>query len=247
MEVMVECVCGKRFRVDPERVKDFPCESCGRPLNVPTKALDITLTRLRSRMDQGTPGVREAVKGAVALKNIHALPLIRRAAESGDRESASIAIVGLADYPGPGHELLLKWISESRLTLARVVSAFRDRSYGLGPEFLCGLIDAGRLKESEIAEVADYLGESETEIALATLKAARLQYPNLGSIFKNALSKMHALDADADAIPETAKSIPGKKVDPADAEKGKKKGCFGALILLVAVAAAATAALLQVI
>ena len=44
------------------------------------------------------------------MKNVHAVPLLIRAAESGVREAVNSALVGLADYPGVGREVLMDWI-----------------------------------------------------------------------------------------------------------------------------------------
>jgi len=61
MTVYVECICGKKFHVDRAQVQKFDCEGCGRGLVVPSPQLEAQLNRIRERMKQGEPGMREAM------------------------------------------------------------------------------------------------------------------------------------------------------------------------------------------
>lgn len=241
MEVLVECICGRKFHVDPEQVGEFDCEACGRPLVVPPEAMVGKLSALRARMATGEPGMREAMREAAALRNPHALPLLKNGAESGVREAVNIALCGMCDLKGPGTDLVSAWISEGRLSMSRLASAFRELKYDRGTDFLCGMIDSGGLKENQIAEVAGYLGETGSPAALETLKAARKAFPNMSSILDAALSKMRHLDSSAGGVPDEAKRIPGR----AGAEEpAEKKGCMGLLLMLAFVIAAIAAAVL---
>lgn len=240
MEVLVECICGRKFHVDSEQVDEFECESCGRPLTVPPEAMVAKLATLRARMATGEPGMREAMREAAALRNVHVLPLLRAGAESGVRDAVNTALCGMCDMQGPGTDLVANWIAEGRLSMSRLASAFRELKYERGTDFLCGLIDNGGLKENQIAEVAGYLGETGSPAALETLKAARKAYPNMSAILDAALSKMRHLDSSAGGVPDEAKRIPGQP----GAESPAKKGCLGILVVLVLVVAAAAAAVL---
>lgn len=241
MEVLVECICGRKFHVDTEQVDEFECESCGRPLTVPPEAMVARLATLRARMATGEPGMREAMREAAALRSAHALPLLRTGAESGVREAVNTALCGLCDMEGAGTDVVAAWIAEGRLSMSRLASAFREQKYERGTAFVCGLIDGGRLKENQIAEVADFLGESGSPVALDTLKAARKTYPNMSAILDAALNKMRHLDSSAGGVPEEAKRIPGQSdggTVPA------RKGCLGLLLMIVFAMAAIAAAVL---
>lgn len=240
MEVLVECICGRKFHVDTEQVDEFECESCGRPLTVPPEAMIARLNTLRARMATGEPGMREAMREAAAMRDPHVLPLLRAGAESGVREAVNTALCGMCDMPDAGTDLVADWIAQGRLSMSRLASAFRELKYDRGTDFLCKLIANGGLKENQIAEVAGYLGETGSPAALETLKAARKAYPNMSSILDAALSKMRHLDSSAGGVPDEAKRIPGQSADEAPA----KKGCMGVLLVFVLVIAAAAAVVL---
>lgn len=236
MSVYVECICGKKYEIDPEQVSKFDCEGCKRPLQVPSAKLVATLSQLRERMTKGAPGLRDAMSRAAALRNFHAIPLLKQGAESGEREPVNIALTGLVDFPGPGHEVLVGWIKSGALGPARLVTALRERKYEGGPDFICELAEKGVLKESQIAEVAPYLGKSNSHRALQVLKTARRKYPNLGGLLDDALANMRELDETAGDIPDEAKRIPGRKGSARVEEAPEKKGCMGlVLAILVAV------------
>ncbi len=235
MTVYVECICGKKFHVDRAQVQKFDCEGCGRGLVVPSPQLEAQLNRIRERMKQGEPGMREAMSQAAEMRNPHAVPLIREGAQSGLREAVNIALVGMADYPGEGRQMLTDWIVEGRLTVNRLISAMREGKYEPGANYLCDLVAQGKLKESHIAEIAPYLGESGSQKALETLKALRRKYPNLGGILDDALAKLRHLDDSAGAIPDEAKSIPGRVSGRQSERLPAKKGCLGLLLAIVAV------------
>ena len=230
MSVYVECICGKKYQVDRDQVQKFDCEGCGRGLVVPSPQLEAKLAQLRQRMTQGEPGMRDAMSQAVELRNPHAVPIIRDGAQSGLREAVNIALVGMADYPGEGQQLLTEWIVEGRLSVARLIGAMRDGKYQLGADYLCDLVAKGKLKESHVAEIAPYLGESGSERALQTLKELRRKYPNLGGILDDALAKLRHLDDSAGAIPDEAKVIPGRPSGRESARQPEKKGCLGLLL-----------------
>jgi hypothetical protein len=238
MQVYIECVCGKKYDVDRTQVNKFECEGCGRALTVPAPQLVKELDALRARMQQGEPGMRDAMKQAIEMRNPHVVPLIMQGAQSGQREAVNIALVGLADFPGTGQEVLASWLTGGELSVARLVSAFREQGYKPGADYLCVLINNGKLKESQIAEAAGYLGESGSEGALHTLKEQRRKFPNLSGILDDALARLRHLDDNAGGIPDEAKQIPGRasaRVSARDEAPARKKGCMG---LLLAVAAA---------
>jgi len=243
MEVLVECICGRKFQVDSEQVKEFECESCGRPMVVPPPPMAQKLAAIRARMGTGEPGMREAMRDAAALGTPHALPLLRGGAESGVREAVNTALCAMCDLVGPGTDLVAIWIQEGRLSMSRLASAFRELKYTSGTEFLCGLIDDGKLKENQVAEVADYLGETGSQRALDTLKAARKAYPNMSSILDQALTRLRHLDASAGGVPDEAKRIPGQSASAEEAPA--KKGCMGVLLMLAVIIAAVAAAVLS--
>lgn len=232
MQVYVECICGKKFHVDREQVSEFDCEGCGRKLVVPPEALYAKLESLRKRMKDGEPGMREAMTGAAALRNVHAIPLMKEGAQSGIREAVNTALVGLCDFPGPGHDVVSDWIGSGMLSVTRLVAALREGKYDSGADFICNLVAQDKLKESHVAEVAPYLGDSGSQRALTTLKELRRKYPNLGGILDSALAKLRHLDENAGTIPDEAKRIPGRE---SQREPAAKKGCMGLLLALVAV------------
>lgn len=236
MSVYVECICGKKYEIDPEQVSKFDCEGCKRPLQTPSPKLVSALNQLRERMKQGTPGLRDAMSKASAIRNFHAIPLLKAGAESGEREPVNIALVGLVDFPGPGQEMLVGWVKSGALGLSRLVTALRERDHDGGPDFICELIEKGILKESQLAEVAPYLGRSNSPRALQVLKAARRKYPNLGGLLDSALSNMRELDDTAGDIPDEAKRIPGRKGSARVEEATEKKGCMGLLLALLVTA-----------
>ena len=86
---------------------------------------------------------------------------------------------------------------------------------------------------SQIGEVAPYLGESESVVAVQSLKSARLSYPNMSGILDMQLSKLQHLDDSASDIPDSAKRIPGQS----GSSEPQKKGCMGLLILGAALVA----------
>lgn len=241
MEVLVECICGRKFHVDPEQVNEFDCEACGRPLVVPPAAMAEKLASLRARMATGEPGMRDAMRDAGQVRSPHVLPLLKTGAESGVREAVNTALCALTDMSGPGTDLLADWINEGRLSMSRLASAYRELKHDRGTGFLCTMIDQGRLKENQVAEVADYLAETGAPGALETLKAARKAYPNMSSILDAALNKMRHLDSTAGGVPDEAKRIPGQS---ADAAPEARKGCMGLVAALVVAAALAAAAVL---
>jgi hypothetical protein len=230
MSVYVECICGKKYHVDRAQVQKFDCEGCGRALVVPSPQLEAKLNQLRERMKQGEPGMRDAMSQAVELKNSHAMPLIREGAQSGLREAVNIALVGMADFPGDGRQVLTDWIVEGRLSVNRLISAMREGKYAMGADYLCDLVAKGKLKESHITEIAPYLGDSGSQRALETLKALRRKHPNLGGILDDALAKLRHLDDSAGGIPDEAKMIPGRPSGRQSERQPAKKGCVGLLL-----------------
>ncbi|MCF6227328.1 MAG: hypothetical protein L3J82_01515 [Planctomycetes bacterium] len=228
MQTLVECICGKKYEVDSDAIKDFECEGCGRSLTVPNAAVAEQVKQLKAQIRSGPYGVREAVKIAVALKSPHVLPVLSLAAESGVRDAVSKVIVGLIAFPGPGHDMLIDWLKSNRLSVSRLASALRDEGSEHGPAFVCALIDKGYIKESQIGEIAPYLGDSEEVKAVKTLKSARLSYPHLSAILDMQLSKLQHLDDSASDIPESAKKIPGQVESP----EVEKKGCMGMLLVI---------------
>ncbi|MHC4840830.1 MAG: hypothetical protein ACYTDT_07670 [Planctomycetota bacterium] len=227
MQTRVECICGKKYEVDAAAIGNFECEGCGRNLTVPTASVAERVEQLRAGLKGGPPGVRDAVKQALEMKSFHALPILALAAESGVREAVSTVIAGLVDFPGPGHDMLHDWLRSGKLSVPRFASALRDEKSERGPKFVCDMIDRGELRESQIGEIAPYLGESEFVVVVQTLKSARLSYPNLSGILDMQLSKLQHLDDSALDIPDSAKKIPGQD---ASSEQGKK-GCAGLLFL----------------
>lgn len=227
METRVECVCGKKYQVDNTVIDNFECEGCGRNLTAPSNSMAERVSQLRKQLDTGPHGVREAVKEAVTMKSPHALQVMAIAAESGVRDAVSKVIIGLIEFPGPGHDMLIEWLKTRKLSVSRLVSALRDEKSERGPAFVCALIDKGFIKESQIGEVSPFLGDSDAIIAVKTLKSARLSYPNLSSILDAQLAKLQHLDDSASDIPESAKRIPGQQVDTYG---GEKKGCMGLLL-----------------
>ena len=218
----------KKYEVDSDAISDFECEGCDRHLIVPNAAEAEKVQQLKAQIRSGPYGVRQAVKIAVALKSPHALPVLSLAAESGVRDAVSKVIVGLIAFPGPGHDMLIDWLSSNRLSVSRLASALRDESSERGPAFVCALIDKGYIKESQIGEIAPYLGDSEEVKAVKTLKGARLSYPHLSAILDMQLAKLQHLDESALDIPESAKKIPGQVIEP----EVEKKGCMGMLLLV---------------
>lgn len=239
MEVVVECLCGKKYSVDSTTVNEFACQGCKRNLSVPDLELHKQLASLRQAWQDAGDNVKR--KAAVAeqaadLRNPHALPLLQAAAQSGVREAVNAALVGLCRYAGAGQELLFGWLRQGALGVTRLVSAFKETGFPEGVDFLCDAIDAGKLKENQISECAAFLGESGQPRALATLKALRRAYPAQAGILDNALAKLAHLDESATEIPENAKLIPGR---PSQAAEPARKGCMGVLLFLVLVVALA--------
>ncbi|MBK9975288.1 MAG: hypothetical protein IPP14_11005 [Planctomycetes bacterium] len=244
MDVLVECICGRKYQVDPKQVDEFPCEACGRILTVPEPDLSARLDALRQRMAQGEPGMREAMKDAASLHNPHALPLLKAGAESGVREAVNTALCGLCDYPGPGTDLVREWIVQGRLSVSRLASSFRELKFDGGAPFICAMVRDRSLKENQIAEVAGYLGDTGTQEALDTLVAARRDFPNMSSILDDALSKLRHLDKTAGGVPDEAKRIPNSQGRMGVDAEPAKKGCMGLLLVLALVIAAVAAAVL---
>ncbi len=236
MQTYIECTCGKKYHVDRRQVERFACEGCRRELTVPGEALAARLEQLRARMkDGGEPGMREAAKKAAELNDFHALSILKEAAQSGVRDAVNTALVGLADFEGAGEDVIADWVKTGALSPMRLTAAFREKEYTRGAALICSMIDNGRLKEAQIAEVAPYLGDSGSKRALESLKAARRAYPNLGGILDDALARMKGLDDSAGEIPEEAKRIPGRSAgQPAAPSGGGKKGCAGVLLLALA-------------
>lgn len=234
MPVVVDCVCGARYEVDPAEVTEFECERCKRKLAVAAGGDVERVARLRARMRQGEPGMRDAMREAATLKTPAAVGLLREGAESGMREAVNLALCGLADYEGPGTDLLAQWISEGRLTVSRLATAMREQKFAGGVGMLCRFIAEGRLKESQLSEAAAFLADSNDVRALETLKAARRSHPNLAGILDQALAGMRHLDASAGGVPDEAKHIPGAGEAPS---APPKKGCMGMVLLLALVLA----------
>jgi hypothetical protein len=226
----VECICGKKFEIDRAQVEQFDCEGCGRNLRVPSAEVEQRLQAIRQRSQGGEPGMRDAMQQAADLRDFHAVPILKTGAESGMRESVNIALTGLADFPGPGHDVLKDWIKRGALSMSRLVSALREQKFERGSDFICDLIDAGALKENQIAEVAPYLGDTGDLRALEVLREARRKFPNMGGLLDSAMSRMKRLDESAGTIPDEAKRIPGRAA--VDAEPEAKKGCMGLLVAL---------------
>jgi hypothetical protein len=231
MAVYVECICGKKYEIDRAQVEQFDC-ACGRNVRVPDAQLVAKLDKIRARMKEGEPGMRDAMNQAVAMRNFHAVPLLKEGASSGMRDSVNIALTGLTDFPGPGREVLLDWIRGGTLTMSRLVTSLREQKYA-GSDFVCELIEKDVLKENQVAEVAPYLGESGSHRALEVLRTARRRYPNLGGPLDEAMSRMKHLSGSAGAIPDEAKRIPGRESQAA--EPVGKKGCAGLLLALALV------------
>jgi hypothetical protein len=229
----VECICGKKYEIDRSQVEQFDCAGCGRNLHVPNEALEQKLAQLRDRMKEGEPGLRDAMSQAAALRNFHAVPLLKEGAASGVRESVNIALVALVDFPGAGRDVMLDWVRTGALSMSRLVSALREQKYDGGADYICELVEGGVLKENQIAEVAPFLGDSGSQRALDTLRAARERFPNLGGLLDDAMKRMKHLDESAGGIPESAKRIPGRETP--DAEAPAKKGCMGLLLALALV------------
>lgn len=251
MQVYIECICGKRYEVDRTQVNKFECTGCGRALSIPAPQLVTELDRLRARMKEGEPGMRDAMKQAVEMRNPHVVPLIKIGAQSGLRESVNIALVGLADFPGPGQDVLTGWLTSGELSVSRLVTAMRELDYVQGADYLCALIEKGRLKESHITEAAAFLGDSGSERALVTLKEQRRRYPNLSGPLDDALSKLRHLDEGAGGIPDEAKQIPGRasaRVSNRQSERAapRKKGCMGLLLAVAAVVGMVAAAVVVI-
>jgi hypothetical protein len=117
--------------------------------------------------------------------------------------------------------------------MSRLVSAMRELKYEPGAEFICELIENGKLKENQIAEVAPYLGDSDSHRALEVLRACRRKYPNLGGPLDDAMARMKHLSGSAGAIPDEAKRIPGRESQAH--EPVGKKGCMGLLLAVALV------------
>ncbi|MBZ0137236.1 MAG: hypothetical protein K8I27_12795 [Planctomycetes bacterium] len=230
MNVYVECICGKKYEIDRAQLQQFDCEGCGRKLVVPSPELERQLNALRARMKEGEPGLRDAMTQAAAMHNFHAVPVLKEGAASGMREGVNIALTGLADFPGPGRDVLKDWVKGGALSMSRLISAMREQKYEPGPEYICELFEQGVLKENQVAEVAPYLGDSSSVRALAALREARQKYPNLGGPLDDAMSRMKHLSASAGAIPDSAKRIPGRELN--DDQPAEKKGCMGLLLAL---------------
>lgn len=230
MATFVECICGKKYEIDRAQVEQFDC-ACGRVVRVPDAPLVAKLDKLRARMKEGEPGMRDAMTQAAAMRNFHAVPLLKEGAASGVRDAVNTALVGLVDFPGPGQEAVNDWIRGGTLTMARLVTALREQKYP-GADYLCALIEKDLLKENQVAEVAPYLGESDSHRALEVLRTARRKYPNLGSPLDDAMQRMKHLSGSAGAIPDEAKRIPGRE---ATEPEPAKKGCAGLLLALVVV------------
>lgn len=226
----VECICGKKYEIDRAQVEQFDCAGCGRNLHVPDEKLEQQLTQLRARMKEGEPGMRDAMNRAAALRNFHAVALLKEGAASGIREAVNIALTALVDFDGPGRDVVLEWIKSGALSMSRLVSALREQKYEGGAEFISELVETGVLKENQIAEVAPFLGDSNSLRALEVLRASRERFPNLGGLLDDAMKRMKHLDESAGGIPESAKRIPGREA--ADAEPPAKKGCMGLLLVL---------------
>jgi hypothetical protein len=231
MSVYVECICGKKFEIDRQQVQQFDCQGCGRNLQVPSPELEQQLNALRRRMQEGEPGMRDAMQRAADLREFHAVPLLKEGAGSGMREAVNIALTGLVDFPGPGHDVLDEWFRTGALSMSRLISAMRETKYEQGAGYICELMETGRLKENQVAEVAPYLGDSNSVRALKVLREARQRYPNLGGPLDQAMARMRHLSATAGAIPDSAKRIPGRELT--EDQPPEKKGCMGLMLALV--------------
>lgn len=241
MEVVVECLCSKKYSVVAASVPEFVCQACKRTLQVPSAEIHNKLEALRKAWRESGTNIRRlagVVEEVAALRHEQTLPLLSVAAQTGIREVVNGALVGLCRYEGPGQDLLFAWLKEGTLGVTRLISAFKEAQYADGPGFLCDTIDAGKLKENQIAEAADYLGESGTPRALATLKAVRRAFPGQAAILDSALARLSHVDESATAIPESARAIPGR---PSQQLATSKKGCMGLLMfgLLILLALAA--------
>jgi hypothetical protein len=233
MNVLVECICGRKYEVDRTQVEQFECESCKRSLEVPKPAVADELARIRQKMKQGPPGMRDGAREAAAMRSAHALPLLKAGAESGVREAVNASLVGLVDF-GQGQEVLREWIRGGALSVPRLITAIVEEHYEKGVDFVCNMIAKGNIKEGQLAEVAPWLGKTGSQRALDTLREARRRYPNLGGILDDAMANLRDLDETAGSIPEEAKVIPGR---PSGAEPmvAPKKGCMGLLLAPVIV------------
>jgi hypothetical protein len=231
METYVECICGKKFHVDRSQVEEFDCEGCGRHIVVPTPPLDARLKQLRELQQKGAPGVTESARKAAEMRNFHAVPILKQCAQSGVRDAVNVALVGLVDYP-PGRDVVTEWIRGKSLSVTRLTGAMTEEKYSSGVDYVCALITKGYLGESQVAEVAPWLGKSESQRALDTLREARRKYPNLGGILDSAMVGLRNLDESAGGIPDEAKRIPGRSTDAEEPEQ-QKKGCLGLVLVIV--------------
>ncbi|MBP9891212.1 MAG: hypothetical protein KBG84_04850, partial [Planctomycetes bacterium] len=135
MEVVVECLCGRKYSVDNATVEDFPCTECKRTLHPPTDALHKKLESLRAAWrDSGDNIKRKAAisEDIAAIQDAQALPLLQLAAQSGVREAVNAALVGAARFEGPGHDMLYGWMKDGTLGVTRLVSAFKESKFAGG-------------------------------------------------------------------------------------------------------------------
>ncbi len=196
-----------------------------------SSAVAALLQRLR---DGATPQKRQAIAEARSLGDA-ALAVLEAGAHSGVREVVNDSLIALVQAEGAGQELLFAWLKDGTLGVTRLVTALKESQFADGPSFLCAAIDAGKLKENQVAEAATYLGEHPSEPVLRTLRACRATWPHLGTILDQALSKMTSVDKSAAEVPEQAKQIESGRASGAQSQK---KGCLGVVLLTAALALA---------
>lgn len=233
MEVVVECLCGRKYSVDNASVGEFACTDCRRKLHAPSDAVHEKLEALRKAWHDAADNIKRKASVAeeiAAFSEPQVLPLLQQAAQSGVREAVNAALVGACRFEGPGHELVFGWIKDGTLGVTRLVSAFKETGYAGGAAFLCDAVDAGKFKENQIAECAEYLGDSGSPRALNTVKALRRAYPSQAGILDRALAKLAVVSGSATAVPEEAKAIPGRASQQAQPAKA---GCLGMMMLVV--------------
>ncbi|MCC6574093.1 MAG: hypothetical protein IT462_09890 [Planctomycetes bacterium] len=189
---------------------------------------------LLERLQQGgVPQKRKVIEEAVALGD-DGVPVIEAGALSGVREIVNDSLIALLRNEGPGNEILFGWLRDGTLGVTRLATAFKELKFEGGPAFICECIDAGKFKEHQIAEAAEYLGDNPSPAVVRTLKACRLAYPSLSTMLDRALSKMTGVDASAADVPDQAREIKSQVDGSSRSGAPEKKGCMGAVLVALA-------------